>query len=179
MNPWDWMGDGCALKESLNKFRYEIVSQFIYEDGKPSHSDGLQLQGGLNLLDNYEEDGGFICVPKFHLKFDEYFQSKKPSPETKTMYRFSNEDPYYHKAVRIPMRAGSICIWDQRLPHGSRGNSSSRPRCAQFIKMFRRSSFSSSERVAARAVSLKQQLLKLKPGTFQLTELGKKLFGLE
>merc|ERR1712137_51718 len=45
-------------------------------------------------------------------------------------------DPAYMQQVTV---LWSLCVvWDQRIPHGSDGNSSFRPRMAQFVKMFPR-----------------------------------------
>jgi len=46
---------------------------FIYENNQ----EGMCLQSVLNLLDNKEEDGGYICVPGFHNHFDAYFDAQK------------------------------------------------------------------------------------------------------
>ncbi|XP_065197955.1 uncharacterized protein LOC135829475 [Sycon ciliatum] len=45
-------------------------------------------------------------------------------------------DPMYKQPQRVPMRAGSLLIWDQRVAHGSRPNNSTRARYVQFVKMF-------------------------------------------
>ena len=83
------------------------------------------LLGVLNLHDNRDEDGGFQCVPGFHLNFEEYFKSIKRDDESQA-YNFKPRDIPYKQAVRISMRAGSMVVWDQRMAHGSKPNASSR-----------------------------------------------------
>ena len=74
------------------------------------------------------------------------------------------------------MRAGSLVIWDQRTPHGAVSNNSSRPRFAQFMKMFPAQPIDSS-RLAARSETV---LYMCKKANFLplLTPLGARLFGL-
>lgn len=38
------------------------------------------------------------------------------------------KDPMYHQPQRVPMRAGSLLVWDQRVAHGSRPNNSTQAR---------------------------------------------------
>lgn len=37
-------------------------------------------------------------------------------------------DPMQEQAQRVPMKAGSLLVWDFRIPHGSKPNNSDRPR---------------------------------------------------
>jgi len=123
MNPHAWLGDGEESRKALDNLRYDTLNQFIFENNQPSHSDGVQLQGVLNLFDNKIEDGGFQCVPGFHHHFDDYFRNVKPSDSPS--YNFKPNELPYKYGVRISMRAGSIVVWDQRMAHGSLPNCSS------------------------------------------------------
>ncbi|CAJ1390190.1 unnamed protein product, partial [Effrenium voratum] len=73
-------------------------------------------------------------------------------------FKFHEKDPIYELAQRIPVKQGSLLIWDQRCVHGSRPNCSARVRMAQFIRAVRRSSLNKDRAVArARAVLQKVQ----------------------
>ncbi len=160
MNAWAWLGDGAALRKHLDTLTYENTSCYINENNQASHTDGLQLQAALNLIDNYEQDGnrtcarlcllfgvsnlhpllnlyvcvagGFICVPGFQHEFNAYYSDPAlsgPPRLERSNVDYLPKDPLQKRAVRVPMRAGSIVIWDQRLPHGSWPNQgTTRPR---------------------------------------------------
>eukprot|EP01132_Coremiostelium_polycephalum_P008265 gene8265-10155_t len=175
MNPFNWMKDET---KTLDQLRYTKLSEFIVENNQPSQKDGTQLQGVINLLDNKEEDGGYVVVPGFHTIFQEYFNSKKPDYEPPSM-NFNRNEFIFKRAKRISMRKGSLVLWDQRMPHGSFSNHSSRPRMAQFIKIFPTSTVS-QERYDARAKVLTYILQNdfTNDSSIPLTKLGKKLFGI-
>jgi len=76
------------------------------------------------------------------------------------------------------MRAGSIVIWDSRLPHGSMPNNSSRMRCCQFIKMFLSSDIPHEEVILNRKETVKREI-EIAKFQSEITPLGLKLFGLD
>ena len=80
--------------------------------------------------------------------------------------------------LRIPMRAGSLVIWDQRTPHGSHPNNSSNSRFAQFLKVFPAHPID-AKRAANRAAAVREMMSKCGFGKEELTELGISMFGLE
>eukprot|EP01113_Clastostelium_recurvatum_P011523 TRINITY_DN15884_c0_g2_i1.p1 TRINITY_DN15884_c0_g2~~TRINITY_DN15884_c0_g2_i1.p1 ORF type:complete len:390 (-),score=48.27 TRINITY_DN15884_c0_g2_i1:44-1213(-) len=150
MNPWAWLGDGEECRRTLDSLTYEKLNDFIHENNQPSHTDGIQLQGVLNLYDNMDEDGGFHCVAGFLHFFEEYFSKLPPNMETAS-YNWQTRDPLFSQATRVTMRAGSMVVWDQRMPHGSLPNKGGRIRSAQFIKMFPTRTVSSQRRSVRRA----------------------------
>jgi ectoine hydroxylase-related dioxygenase (phytanoyl-CoA dioxygenase family) len=174
MNPHDWMGDGERNRQALDKLRYDRLNEFIFENNQPSHADGVQLQGVLNLYDNKEEDGGYQCVPGFHRQFDDYFKAMRRADSPS--YNFKPREGPYRQGMRVSMRAGSMVVWDQRMAHGSKPNSSPRFRSAQFIKLFPAHTVS-SERARARSVVLRRQIRQARMEG-EVTELGRMLFGL-
>jgi len=176
MNPWAWMGDGAVNRMALSTLRYDKLNNFIFENNQPSHSDGVQLQGVLNLADNREEDGGFSCVPGFHLEFGQYFNSRKPNMGSPS-YNFTPKEEPYHRGTRIVMRVGSMVVWDQRMAHGSLPNRSAHFRSAQFIKLFPQRTVDAA-RARARAETVYAQI-KGVGFEAEVTELGRSLFGLD
>lgn len=156
MNPWNWMeSDGRVEEDALSQLTYggSRLNEFIFENNQVfrntreqqynnsnsnnNKNENVQLQGGVNLLDNWAEDGGFLVVPHFHKIYDRYFTQVKPDGDrSKASYGFGDNDPVLKYAQRVCMRAGSMVVWGQYMPHGSAPNYSDRPRSAQFIKMF-------------------------------------------
>jgi len=176
MNPWAWMGDGESCRKELSELRYDRSNNFISENNQASHSDGLQLQAVLNLMDNHEDDGGYICVPGFWRQFNEYFNTV-PADLSKPMYNFPTKGAVFKRAIRVPMKAGSMVVWDQRMAHGSLPNASPNPRCAQFIKMFPKR-IVDKQRAFHRARELKGEIANA-GFEREVTQLGRSLFGFD
>jgi len=174
MNPFNWMGNGERQREELDSLTYARIAEFIVENNQPSQHDGLQLQAVLNLLDNKIEDGGFVIIPGFQHEFIEYFKTQKPNYDPPSL----NFDKKFHKlAKRISMRKGSMVIWDQRIPHGSFGNTSNNPRMAQFLKLFPTSTVT-PKRFNHRAKVMKA-IFNDNLKDFPFTKLSIQLFGLK
>jgi len=164
MNPWRYLEDTTSARQSLDSLGYHSMSDFFKENNAVFASDGLQLQGVLNLADNFEEDGGFWCVPGFARTFEAVF-STTPMPARQAdapSLRFGRRNEgavlalLQRLAMRVPMRAGSLVLWDQRTPHGACRNFSARPRVAQFLKLFPRR-LVTPERLLRRAALLRRE----------------------
>eukprot|EP01103_Thecamoeba_quadrilineata_P007845 TRINITY_DN17665_c0_g1_i1.p1 TRINITY_DN17665_c0_g1~~TRINITY_DN17665_c0_g1_i1.p1 ORF type:complete len:381 (+),score=55.37 TRINITY_DN17665_c0_g1_i1:62-1144(+) len=184
VNPWHYLGDGKREIRERKKIDYSKLSHFIQENNMLSQHDGLQLQAGINLADNLEEDGGFICVPGFHRVFSETFgRSNKKPPSDSSSYTFTKKDQAFAFRKRIPMRAGSIVVWDQRMAHGSAPNRSQQFRAAQFLKMLpARLVMNSPARGAARTEAIQDCVWKMMTSRdpfFEVSSLGTRLFGFD
>lgn len=68
-----------------------------------------------------------------------------------------------------------MVVWDQRSPHGSKGNDSSRMRCAQFIKMFPAEPMD-DDRAYSRATTVSRMIKSC--GFNEVSEIGNQVFGL-
>jgi len=167
MNPWHYMSEASSARQALDGLRYRSTRDFFAENNAVFAGDGLQLQGVLNLHDNFEEDGGFWCVPGFARAFEEVFGAL-PMPRGQAEAPSLSFDPRRSEggevfgllrrlAMRVPMRAGSMVVWDQRTPHGACRNSSARPRLAQFLKLFPRR-LVAPQRLSRRAALLQREL---------------------
>lgn len=71
-DPWSYLTRGEKEERTLASLRYgdHHLNHFIFENNQVS--EGLHLlnvQAGLNLVDNVEADGGFQCVPGFRHHF--------------------------------------------------------------------------------------------------------------
>lgn len=139
----------------------------------------LSVQGLVNLADNREEDGGFHIVPGFYHHIKEWAENsahlRRIFGPYETFVVIPEEEPVTKHAVRVTCRAGSAVIWNQATLHGSTPNNSTKPRYAQFFKMFPKLP-ADSARAKNRSVSVKKRLDEV---GFVPSELGKKVFGLD
>ena len=144
-----------------------------------------RVQGVLYLTDTDENQGGFQCVPGFHRSFEEWVETQ---PEDRDPRRPDLEGLEVEK---IPGKAGDLLIWHNMLAHGNGRNTANRPRLAQYITMNPCGDHPSEEAAQARIESWRTRTV---PGSFpgdprgweqrdggpaELTELGKKLLGME
>ena len=168
LHPWRFLQGDTRIEE----LRYENGHDhdFSLEIPRARACDGPHVQGVLNLVENLEEDGGTQLVPGFQNAFEKW--QKELGDEADWLFRsgqstnwlhpgnggasfkFHEQDPIHELSHRIPLKQGSLLIWDQRCVHGSRPNASSRVRMAQFIRAFRRAPLS-MERARARAQAIK------------------------
>jgi ectoine hydroxylase-related dioxygenase (phytanoyl-CoA dioxygenase family) len=146
---------------------------------------GRHVQCVLNFLDNRAEDGGTVLVPAFHRHVQDWC-ARDPSEHGLTRQplpwlHFPDSHPLLALAQRVPMRAGSVLIWDQTMVHGSSPNEGSgQCRMAQFLKAFPGRAAISPERLQKRADALLKALAKrgIDVDT-DITEVGRKAFGLD
>lgn len=98
------------------------------------------FQGIVALEDCPIEVGGFHCVPGFHAfcedwknqHVEECLSSSRGSDPTTV--QIPREDEVRKYIQKMPIRKGSLLIWDGRLAHGNFPNSSDKPRVLQYIK---------------------------------------------
>jgi len=176
MNPWRYYlptpkPEGTGFPHSYWKLDSFCVE---YNDHGIAMDNELKIQGLINFADNLTEDGGIQIVPGFHKHIAEWVESTRESMGK----RFGDKNSFIvlpecwatQGAQRIPMRAGSLLLWDSRMPHGSAPNDSSCPRLCQFIKMFPAQKLNENR---CAVVSKRVQ-----ESGCKVSELGKKLFGL-
>lgn len=185
MNPWRYLNETDSARESSDNLSYTSSRDFFTENNCIFASDGLHLQAVLNFADNLEDDGGFWCVPGFAGVFENIFSATPPptGQELAAVDRngllFGKRDEaevlamLRHLSMRVPMRAGSLVLWDHRTPHGACRNWSAKFRAAQFLKLFPRRLIS-PERLSRRASLLRRQL-----SGFPRDLLMNSVFGLE
>ncbi|CAF0880201.1 unnamed protein product [Adineta steineri] len=133
-----------------------------------------KLQGILALADCREEDGGFHAVPGFQHFIETWTKQNKQicidanESGDPTTVQIPQDDPIRQYIQRMPIRKGSLLVWDSRLPHGNFPNNSSSMRIVQYLHM------APVNDEAIRPFPLSKDDL---PSTFHLTDLGKKLYG--
>lgn len=192
IDPWSFSDPECkeTYEDSLAALTYgRKLNQFIFENNQTHLSlydnDGTQLQAGINLAENLDDDGGFQLVPGFRNHFADWVaEARDGSADAKYMkgskrnnsLQFDKKHPLHRHSLRIAMRAGSLVLWDQRTPHGSVPNNSSRPRFAQFLKMFPSTPMDETRR-KNRSATISQIIRRL-GFEGEVTELGRRVFGI-
>jgi ectoine hydroxylase-related dioxygenase (phytanoyl-CoA dioxygenase family) len=103
---------------------------FMHWDYDPE-SDPQNVQGVLSISDQIDEDvGGFVCIPDI---FQNYASWKCRQPSDWDWYRPNVSDM---KIVRVPLEKGDLLLFNSKLCHGIRQNTSKdKIRMAQYISM--------------------------------------------
>jgi ectoine hydroxylase-related dioxygenase (phytanoyl-CoA dioxygenase family) len=109
-------------------YRQTGVGNFIFHFlSFPSWCNGgNRIQGAIALVDNLEADGGTVVVPKFAAHFNEWrkhlgsWASNRVGQRRRGLaYQFSDpRDPIHGLARRVPIRKGSLVVWNQTTVHG-------------------------------------------------------------
>nr|WP_309689162.1 phytanoyl-CoA dioxygenase family protein [Armatimonas sp.] len=162
-------------------------------DPMEAHIAPFRVQGVLYLSDTPAERGGFCCVPGHHKLIERWAATRERIPGAPEEGKRSPKDKSEITVVPIAAEAGDFVIWSTRLLHGNGRNLSDQPRLAQYITM-------SPERYHTDEAERRSRVTRWQerrnpdafwaPGdprgweqehgtTATLTELGKKLLGLE
>jgi hypothetical protein len=202
LHPWAYRERGAACQSALEQLRFETLRDFAKETNWVNAATGPHLQGVLALAHNAAEDGGTQLVPGFAATFDAYVDALGPverhsdavaaaaraaGDDTRPWligraagggsWKWAPADPLCSRARRVPLREGSLLLWDQRTAHGARCNTSERPRFAQFIKAYRTHTVSSA-RVRSRAACVEREARAA--GSWDVVSpLGRRVFGLD
>ncbi|CAF5182233.1 unnamed protein product, partial [Rotaria sp. Silwood1] len=127
-----------------------------------------RLQAILALVDCREQDGGFHAVSGFQYyivtwtKQNEKVCLRSNDSGDPTTVQIPRDDPIREHIQRMPIREGSLLVWDTRLPHGNYPNNSNQMRIIQYLHM------APVADEALRSFPLAKEDL---PEKFQLTEL--------
>ncbi len=90
----------------------------------PGSEETVEKLKDLNIQSQFmTEDGGFHCIPRSHLRFDDYAPriEKMDSAEEKHQYllRFFNtymdEDLNSYFQTYVKVKKGSLVLWDPRI----------------------------------------------------------------
>jgi hypothetical protein len=124
--------------KKCNRSAWRTTETFLHLDQNPLlDPEFCRVQGILNLKDNKLDDGGFQGVPGSHKHFKEWGTKHKSSiPPTSHLVTIPSDDIQQKHIQKIPLRAGSLLIWDSRVSHGNFPNRSSSPRIVQYITMW-------------------------------------------
>lgn len=139
------------------------------------------FQGIVALDDCPEEVGGFHCVPGFHnfcgewTKINEEHCYKSSQGGDPLTVQIPEEDEVRKSIQRIPIKKGSLLIWDGRLAHGNFPNNSEKPRLVQYVKYNAIGKGIKSNVKTYSTVFWEEAKEAIKK--VELTQLGEKLFG--
>ena len=167
-------------------FEYEGFIHWDYDpDTKPQN-----VQGVLALSDQSDQNmGGFQCIPWLYRNYDSW---KLTQPIDRDKFK-PNIEGLEDKLVKVSLEAGDLLIFNSTLPHGIRpNNSKDKVRIAQYISMMPAQE-DDKDLVSWRINSWKNRVApqgyafpgdprnweQTKYKTANLTELGKKILGLD
>jgi ectoine hydroxylase-related dioxygenase (phytanoyl-CoA dioxygenase family) len=145
------------------------VAGLLYENKKYIDLEAnLVVQGIIALTDAHEDDGGFHCIPGFHKYVKAYTEClSNTSAVNGRGLQVPDSDPIREYVQKIPLRKGSICVWNTLTLHGNYPNDSSNFRAVQYCRMASHPYF---QPLITDIESYNQ---------IEVTELGKKVFGIE
>jgi hypothetical protein len=165
-------------------FEYKAFIHWDYDpETKP-----VQVQGVLALADQTDENmGGFQCIPELYRTYDTW---KLSQPDDRNHFQ---PDVTGLDIVKVKMEAGDLLIFNSLLAHGIRANrSENKVRMAQYISMmpaqeenealrnWRTNSW--RNRIAPEGYAFPgdpRNWEQTRYGAAELSDLGKKLLGLE
>ena len=167
-------------------FEYKGFIHWDYDpDTKPQN-----VQGVLALSDQSDQNmGGFQCIPWLYRNYDSW---KLTQPIDRDKFK-PNIEGLEDKLVKVSLDAGDLLIFNSTLPHGIRpNNSKDKVRIAQYISMMPAQE-DDKDLVSWRINSWKNRVApqgyafpgdprnweQTKYKTANLTELGKKILGLD
>ena len=179
--------DRANLNFPIRKgFEYKGFIHWDYDpETKPQN-----VQGVLALADQTDENmGGFQCIPWLYRNYDTW---KLAQPEDRDRFQ-PDLNGLEDKIVKVPLEAGDLLIFNSTEPHGIRPNlSKDKVRIAQYISMMPAQEHdeelrqwrikSWKERVAPEGYAFPGDPRNWEQTRYQtahLSELGKKLLGLE
>lgn len=157
----DELGRECVVIEDMSSRR--TVEGWLHLDYNPVTGEGtsfswkvadpganvfdpddknVKLQGVVALKDCSKNDGGFHCVPGIAPHIHDWialYGDYPPRPSAgDTTLQIPKNDPMRQDIQRVPIRAGSLLIWDSATPHGTFPNTSGEFRAIQYVKATRR-----------------------------------------
>jgi hypothetical protein len=167
-------------------FEYKGFIHWDYDpDTKPQN-----VQGVLALADQLDENmGGFQCIPELYRTYDTW-KLTQPEDRNKFMPDTTGFEDHFHK---VKLEAGDLLIFNSSEPHGIRANNSTdKVRIAQYISMMPAEEDNEAlkewrinswqNRIAPEGYAFPgdpRNWEQTKYGTATLSDLGKKLLGLD
>ncbi|MBB6052848.1 phytanoyl-CoA dioxygenase family protein [Armatimonas rosea] len=193
---WTSLDRACFKPPLSERHPHHNDQGFVHWDmdtSTPPETWPFFVQAVLCLTDTTEEMGGFCCIPGFHRKNLVRWIAEQPEGR----HRFQPDLtrlPEGMKVTPIPAEAGDLVIWDVTLAHGNGANHGTAPRLCQYVTHYPASDdpAQAAERVACWGERTappswerdipepyKGRERQQHPEPATLTELGKKLLGLE
>ena len=135
-DPWPHVDQTIPKKQNGLAFKNHPPVDFVSESSLKTNP--LNIQGQFLFEDSFDGDGGFYCIPKSHLKFNEFAPKMKEEPNVESR-EYNNKflmdffsritdgsgSAYCMKHVTAPR--GSLILWDSRTVHWNQYPSENRP----------------------------------------------------
>jgi len=172
LSPWHYGTSAAGFGPNNNISNEELRKDF----------GGVRVQGLVSLVDCPVEVGGFHCVPGFQgEKFfqwarDHFEYGNSESIKRRNFIEVPETDPIRKNITPVPMRAGSLLIWNSQLPHGNFPNTCDKFRMVQYIKMI---PVDEPREFIPAIQTQKHKQEDYFPKDFVPSDLGKKLFGMD
>jgi ectoine hydroxylase-related dioxygenase (phytanoyl-CoA dioxygenase family) len=125
--------DGVSFTKRRKVYKYKDLKD--YQNNKwekdQLHIDqtipGLRcIQSGACIIDQNEDSHVFVCIPGSHKYHEQLLSKMDTKTKASNWYILSQEDKVFMREnglniTRVPMKAGSVVIWDSRTVHASTG----------------------------------------------------------
>lgn len=132
--PWPHVDQSTVKRQDNVAHNNSTPNDFVSESSLKTAP--YTIQGQFLFEDSLEGDGGFYCIPKSHLRFDEFAPQLEAFAELniskneylQEFFFHSNDEagnPYVKKHVTAPR--GSLILWDSRCVHWNCHASPNRP----------------------------------------------------
>jgi len=175
------MPDGTTV----DKPHWKTASAWLHWDQNPWREPNfVRVQGLLAFTDHTVTSGGFCCVPDFQKKFSNW-GADHPMDGVPGGANWSaglvyvpDGDPIQKQKCAVLMKAGSLLVWDSRLPHQNYPNDDDTWRMVQYCTYFP----VDTEQALEKQEELRDKMLEGLTGNYfpkYLTSLGRKLVGLD
>lgn len=113
---------------------WQTTGEWIHWDQNPWLEPNFErIQAVLALSDHTSTSGGFHCIPGFCGQFHRWAKENAEFRMDSELVAVPTGDPIRRHIQRLPMRAGSACLWDSRTPHGNFPNASDKWRLCQYL----------------------------------------------
>ena len=143
----------------------------------------LRVQGLIALTDGPAINGGFHCIPGFQHQFFEWRDNNindygsREEVRKRNFIEVPEDDAMREHICQVPMRQGSLLIWNSMLPHGNFPNQSpSKFRMVQYVKMIPVDDPREFEPAVACCKFDRDEWF---PENYELSPLGKCIYGLK
>lgn len=135
-DPWPHVDQTISKKRNALVYKNNPPNDFVSESSLKTNP--FNIQGQFLFEDSFDGDGGFYCIPKSHLKFNEFAPKLKEEPNVES-WEYNNNflmeffshitdesgSTYCMKHVTAPR--GSLILWDSRTVHWNQYPSENRP----------------------------------------------------
>lgn len=135
-DPWPHVDQ--SIPKEQNSGEHRNCPPLGFDSESSLKTNPFTIQGQFLFEDSFEGDGGFYCIPKSHLRFDEFAPQLKEEANIES-WTYNNKflmnfftygkdelgNTYSMKHITAPR--GSLILWDSRTVHWNQYPSENRP----------------------------------------------------